>query len=144
VSLLHHEDFAPGSEVDLGEWTPTAAELAEFAREWDPRPHFVADAAAGTAEASGWHALCMWGRLYVDGVHLRAASMGGGGMEGIRFLKPVHAGERLRARVRVVESIRSRSRPERGTTLWEGVFVDDAGDDVLRMRGRSFFRRRDA
>ena len=73
---------------------------------------------------------------------MRAESMGGGGLEDIRFLKPVRPGERLTARVRVLEARPSQTRPERGTTVWEGELVDEAHEPVLRMRGLAFFRRR--
>jgi acyl dehydratase len=146
---LYFEDFPEGHEIELGEWTPTREEIIAFAREWDPQPfhldeEFARQGPFGGLVASGWHSICVWGRLYVEGVHARAASMGGGGLEGIRFRKPVRPGHRLRERVRVLEARPSTTRPERGTTLWEGVLVDDAGEIVLEMRGRAFFRRRAA
>jgi acyl dehydratase len=148
VTTLYYEDFPEGSEIELGEWTPSAEEIIEFARKWDPQYFHIDEEAAkqgpfGGLAASGWHAICMWGRLYVEKVHMRAASMGGGGLENIRMFKPVRPDERLRARVRVIEATPSKTRPERGTTLWEGVLVDDGGDVVFTMRGRAFFRRRD-
>ena len=144
---LYYEDFPEGSEIELGEWTPSVEEIVAFAREWDPGPLHTDEAAAqegpfGGLVASGWHSVCMWGKFYCEEVHLHAASMGGGGFEDIRFLKPVRPGERLRARVRVVEARTSQSKPERGITLWEGVLVDDGEEPVLRLRGRAFFRRR--
>jgi acyl dehydratase len=146
--LLHFEDFPEGQVTELGTWTPTAAEIIAFAREWDPQPFHVDEEAAregpfGELVASGWHGICVWGRLYVDVVHSRAASMGGGSMEDIRFLEPVRPGRRLHARVTVLEATPSKTRPERGTSYWRGTFVDDDGAEVLVMHGRAFFRRRD-
>jgi acyl dehydratase len=147
TELLYFEDFPEGHETDLGEWTPTAEEIVAFAREWDPQPfHLDPEAAAagpfGELVASGWHGICVWGLLYVEVVHIRAASMGGGAMEDIRFLQPIRPGDRLRAKVKVLEATLSKTREERGTSYWEGTFENDAGDVVLSMRGRAFFRRR--
>lgn len=147
--LLHFEDFPEGHVTRLGSWTPTAAEIVEFARRWDPEPFHVDEEAArsgpfGGLVASGWHGICAWGRLYVDVVHARAASLGGGAMEDIRWLRPVRPGMALHAAVTVLEATVSRTRPERGTSYWRGTFVDDDGDEVLVLHGRAFFRRRDA
>lgn len=144
---LHFEDFPAGQVTELGTWTPTAEEIVAFARKWDPQRFHVDEAAAAEGPfsglvASGWHGICVWGKLYVEVVHLHAASMGGGAMEDIRFLEPIRPGMRLRARVAVLEATPSKTRPERGTVLWRGTFVDDTGADVLVMHGRAFFRRR--
>jgi acyl dehydratase len=145
--LLHFEDFPEGQVTELGTWTPTAEEIVEFARQWDPQPFHVDERAAldgpfGGLAASGWHGICAWGKLYVEQVHVHAASMGGGAMEDIAFLKPVRPRVPLHARITVLEATVSKTRPERGTTYWRGTFVDDAGDEVLVMHGRAFFRRR--
>ena len=134
--------------TDLGTWTPTAEEIVAFAREWDPQPFHLDEEAArqgpfGGLVASGWHGICVWGRLYVDAVHGRAASMGGGAMEDIRFLKPIRPGRwPSTRRSGCWRRPRRRSRPERGTSYWRGTFVDDEGDEVLVLHGRAFFRRR--
>ena len=145
--VLYFEDFPAGHVTKLGSWTPTEGEIVAFAREWDPQPFHLDEEAArqgpfGGLVASGWHGICVWGRLYVDAVHSRAASMGGGAMEDIRFLKPVRPGMRLHAEVTVLEATPSKTRPERGTSYWRGTFVDDDGHEVLVMHGRAFFRRR--
>jgi acyl dehydratase len=134
---LHFEDFPAGWERELGTWTPLPDAVAEFGRQWDPRPEHV----DGTV-ASGWHLVCEWGRLYVEQVHAHAASMGGGGFDDVRFPAPARAGEPLLARVRVLEAIPSRTRPDRGTSLWQGTFEDAGGRVVLSLRGLAFFRRR--
>jgi acyl dehydratase len=147
TDLLHFEDFPAGQVTELGSWTPTAEEIISFAEKWDPQSFHVDEEAAATGPfgglvASGWHGLCMWGKLYVEAVHVRAASMGGGAMHDMQFVKPIRPGMTLHARITVLEATESKSRPERGTCAWRGTFVDDAGEDVVVLHGRAFFRRR--
>jgi len=134
---LYFEDFPTGMELELGGWTPSAEEIAIFARAWDPRPEGL-----GGAAASGWLGVCKLGGLFVDVVAANAASMGGGGFEDIRFPAPLRAGVPLRAVMNVLEASPSKTRPERGTMYWEGSFRDADGLVVLSLRARAFFRRR--
>ena len=74
--MLYFEDFPAGHVTELGSWTPTADEIVAFAREWDPQPFHLDEEAGregpfGGLVASGWHGICVWGRLYVDAVHSR-------------------------------------------------------------------------
>ncbi len=145
--LLHFEDFPAGQVTELGSWTPTEEEIVAFARQWDPQLFHVDPVAAvagpfGELVASGWHGISVWCRLYVEQIHVHAASMGGGAMEDIRFLAPVRPGVPLHARITVLEATPSTSRPERGTSYYRGTLVNDAGEDVLVLHGRAFFRRR--
>jgi acyl dehydratase len=134
---LYFEDFPAGEELEIGERTFTRDELARFARDWDPQPHLL-----DGERASDWQVFCTWGLLYVAAVHLKAASQGGAGVSDFRFPKPVRAGDRLRGRVRVLEARASSTKPERGTLVVEGVFVDGADELVFAHRSVVFFGRR--
>jgi acyl dehydratase len=68
--------------------------------------------------------------------------MGGAGLEEVRFVKPVRPGDRLCARIRILEATASKTRADRGTTLFVGVFVDENDEVVFSHRGRALFRRR--
>lgn len=68
----------------------------------------------GAQVASGWHTLCATMRLLVDGDILRGLPLIGLGFEHVKFLRAVRAGDVLRARVEILETRASRSRPERG------------------------------
>jgi len=94
----YFEDFAPGQDIDLGTRTVTEEEIVTFAREYDPQPfHVDRDAAAhsiyGGVIASGWHTCGMMMRMVVDGLLKRSASMGSPGLDGVRWLAPVRAGD---------------------------------------------------
>ena len=145
---LYFEDFAPGQAFDLGEREVTAEAIVAFAREWDPQPFHVDEEAArdgpfGGLAASGWHSAALWMRLYVDALLLRAASMGSPGLEELRWLVPVRAGDTVRARFVVLDVQPSSKRPDRGTVFFQGELVNQRDEVVVRMRGRGYFARRE-
>ncbi len=116
---LHFEDLTPGRVFDLGTTVVDRDEMLAFARRFDPQPFHV-DEEAGKASifgglaASGWFTASLWMRAYVDGVLVRAASLGSPGGEEIAWPAPVFAGDELRASMEVLEARRSLSRPSLG------------------------------
>jgi acyl dehydratase len=102
--LLHYEDFAPGEVRELGSYVLSAEEIVAFAREFDPQPfHLDAEAAEasilGGLCASGWQVCAIMMRLTVDGFLAGAAGMGSSGVDEVKWLKPVFAGETVKARL---------------------------------------------
>ena len=113
------EDLPEGRTLDLGERLVTREEIVAFATEFDPQPHHLDDEAAaksilGGLSASGWHTCAMMMRMLVDGLAIRAASMGSPGIEEVRWMRPVRPGDVLRMRGEVKAARVSRSRPEMG------------------------------
>ncbi len=145
---IYWEDFEPGQVIEIeGTTTLTKDEIMEFAREWDPQPFHIDEAAAnqsiyGGVIASGWHTGVVTMRLLVDGLLGKAASLGSPGLDEIRWLKPVRPGDTLRARAVIHETRRSRSKPDRGTVkvTWETYNQDD--EKVMTMTGIQMFARR--
>ena len=106
------EDFTEGAVFEYGAHEVTREAIIEFAREFDPQP-FHLDEAAGKASllgglaASGWHtaAACM-GRLvasrkpYADEARRRGlpevAKGPSPGFRDLKWMKPVYAGDTLR------------------------------------------------
>ena len=142
------EDFPVGKVMDLGTRHVTREEIIEFASRFDPQPFHVNEEAAkasiyGGLIASGWHTVSMTMRLMCDGYLLESASLGSPGVDQVRWLKPVRPGDTLTARMTVLESRASASKPDRGTSksLWE-VFNQN-GELVMTMEGMGMFRRRE-
>ena len=52
--------------------------------------------------------------MMCDAYLLESASAGSPGMESIKWLKPVRPGDRLSVRMTILETTRSRSKPDRG------------------------------
>jgi acyl dehydratase len=134
VTELAYEDFTPGRSFDLGTVVVDRDEMLAFARRFDPQP-FHLDEAAGAASifgglaASGWFTASLWMRAYVDGLLVRAASVGSPGGEEIRWPAPVFAGDELRASVEVLGARRSRSRPAVGLVRLRSLL--HRGDELV-------------
>jgi acyl dehydratase len=143
----YFEDFEPGQDIDLGTRTVTEDEIVAFARDYDPQPfHVDHDAAArsiyGGVIASGWHTCGMMMRMVVDGIMNRSASMGSPGLDGVRWLAPVRAGDSLNVRYQTVKVKASASRPDRGVVWSKWVAVNQHGETVCTVEGMGMFGRR--
>jgi acyl dehydratase len=143
--LLHFEDFAVGQVIDLGSYAVTAAEIREFASEFDPQP-FHLDEAAGRASllgglaASGWHVCAMFMRLLADGWLNKTASMGSNGVPEVKWLKPVLEGEVLSGTVTIISKRVSSKRPEMGIFQCLFELFNQAGVKKTEMTAVVFMR----
>ncbi len=141
------EDLEVGSTRELGSVVPTREQILDFARQFDPQPFHLDDAAAeasvfGKLCASGWHTCAMAMRLMVDNFLSQAAALGSPGLESLKWTRPVFPGDTLSLRHTVVDRRPMASRPDVGLvrTVWE--MHNQQGDKVLHMEGWSMFRRR--
>ena len=80
-----YEDLEIGLVLDLGSKTVTAEEIVEFAREFDPQPMHLDEAAGkagilGGLSASGWHTCSIYMRMVCDAFILQSTSEGAPGM----------------------------------------------------------------
>ena len=101
MSLLYFEDFPIGETVEFGDRLVTAEEIVDFARQFDPQPFHLDDAAArgtqaGGLIASGWQTASLLMRMCCDEFVLRSASRGSPGVGELNWVKPVRPGDRLR------------------------------------------------
>lgn len=149
MSLLYFEDFQPGQVIDLGEHRFTESQILDFARQFDPQPfHLDHEAAAashfGGLVASGWHTCSVVMRQIVDGLLQRAVSHGSPGVDEIRWLKPVRPGDTLRVSMCVIETVPSRSRPDRGVIKCEYQGINQHGETAVTMKTMGMFGRRPA
>lgn len=145
--VLYWEDFKVGETVEMGSHRFSAQEIIEFGRQFDPQPFHVDPEAArasfyGTLIASGWHTCAIAMRLMCDSYVNRTRSMGSPGVDNIRWLAPVKAGDTLTYRRTALEARASRSRPDAGLVRnrWEAVNQD--GVLVLSMEGWGMLGRR--
>lgn len=144
---LYWEDFPVGETVEFGNHRITAQDIVAFATEFDPQPIHLDDEAArqtllGGLAASGWHTCAIMMRMLCDAYVLDSASMGGPGMDEVRWLKPVRPGDVLRIRRTCVESRASRSRPEMGLTRFTWDMYNQAGEHLMTATGTNMIARR--
>jgi acyl dehydratase len=138
TGLLHYEDFHAGMTIDLGSYPVTAEEIVSFAKEFDPHP-FHLDEEAGRKSllgglcASGWHSCAMLMRMLVDGYLSRTAGLGSNGVDEVKWLKPVFAGETLKASVTVVAKRVSSRKPDMGILTMRADVSNGHGERKMEM-----------
>lgn len=140
------EDFPVGHSEIYGPLIIDEAEMLAFAREFDPQPMHL-DAGSEQARsmggrlASGWFTAAANMRLMVDAFLGKSSSMAGPGVASLRWPKPVHAGDILNGRYRVLDRRASRSKPDRGLVRFLLTLETPAGEtafeqDCIVMFGR--------
>ncbi len=148
--MLWWEDFAVGRTDRFGGYEVTREEALVFARAYDPQPFHVDDAAAaanplfGRLAASGWHTAAMAMRMIADhwaGLGGRAI-LGGAGIDELRWLAPVHPGDRLRCETEVVEAPPSRRKPDPGLLRTQLTVFNQHDAAVMRHQSVIVVRRR--
>jgi acyl dehydratase len=145
--LRHFEDFVAGDVIELGRRTITKDAIIAFATEFDPQAFHVDERAAaqsvfGGLIASGWHTGSLTMRLFYDGVIKDTASLGSPGVDELRWVKPVRPGDTVSGRMTVLETVASRSKPDRGIVRSLLELRNQHGDVVLMMKGVNFISRR--
>jgi acyl dehydratase len=145
----YFEDFTVGEVIPLGSHQVTRAEIIAFAAEFDPQPfHLDERQGAGTMRAgtmvdgliaSGWHVSGLFMRMLCDGFLLESSSLGSPGIETLKWRKPVRAGDTLTAKATVIETRRSKSRPEMGIVRFRSEVENQAGEIVMWLENPILF-----
>ncbi|MBC7416144.1 MAG: MaoC family dehydratase [Herminiimonas sp.] len=143
----YFEDMVVGETRQVGTRTVTEAEILAFATEFDPQPFHVDQAAAeqsiyGGIIASGWHTCSMMMRVMVDNFLKDAASLGSPGVDEVRWLKPVRAGDTLSISTTATSATPSTSKPDRGVIATEWRAINQRGELVATVKGMGMFARR--
>jgi acyl dehydratase len=143
-----YEDFAEGMTIELGKRHVTAAEIIEFAGEFDPQP-FHLDEAAGKASvlgglsASGWHTCGIFMRMLCDTLLIDSSSQGGPGVDLVRWKRPVLAGDTLTGKGMVRSKRVSQKRPHIGLVAWHYDLFNQRGEIVFEFENTVMFSRRE-
>jgi acyl dehydratase len=145
IKERYFEDYPAGEVLEVGDHLVTREEIVAFASRYDPQPFHLDDDAAresiyGGLIASGWMTCSVVMRMLVDHVISPISSMGSPGIDELRWLRPVRPGDRLRARVTVLETRRSSSRPDRGIIRLQQEALNQHDEVVLSMRGMGMYR----
>ena len=108
----YFEDWPLGETLETGSLELTRESVLAFARDYDPQPFHLDDAAAaqtifGRLAASGWQTASATMRLIVEGALLEGVGVG---VDELRWHKPVYPGDTLRV---VAECASKRATPEK-------------------------------
>ena len=136
TDTLYYEDLVVGAVKTFGAYPVTRADVLEFADKYDPQPFHLDDEAAKTSifgrlAASGWQTASITMRLMVDHFIGKIASLGGAGVDNLRWLKPVYPGDTLSVRSTLLEKRRSSSRPEMGLIRTRQETLNQHGEVVM-------------
>jgi acyl dehydratase len=140
------DDFQVGDVTTFGRTRVTAEDIRAFARQFDPQP-FHLDEAAGRATpfgglvASGWHTASLCMRMMVDQMGTGSGSIGSPGVDELRWLMPVRPGDELSVRSTVLEVTPSRSKPDRGVLRVRYEVLNGGGEVVMSMVALAMFLR---
>ena len=143
IEERYFEDYLTGSVHEFGSIVVEEAEVIAFAQRFDPQPfHLDPDAARqtrfGGLIASGWHTASLMMRLIVEHYLSRAASLGSPGVDELHWLKPVRPGDELSVRATIVETQRSRSKPDRGIVHSFIEVLNQHEEVVMSLKGVNF------
>lgn len=136
----YSENLTEGQTHEFEDRTVACNEIVEFAERHDPQPFHLNEAAAeesifGGLIASGWHTVCIYTRMLVDGFMGDVANMGGRGVDDLRWHRPVRPGDTLSGRVEVVHKSES-GRPDRGIVDFKMTCTNQDNEVVLTMTVR--------
>ena len=131
------EDFAVGQTIDHGQRTVSAEAIVAFAEVYDPE-----NVDTGAPTACGWHVALTFMQLMADSMLLDSTSMGSPGIEMLQWLKPVGAGDTIRARSTVIETRVSKSRPEMGLVRFRHEATGADGERLMLIENSIMFGRR--
>ncbi len=143
------EDFSVGEKFRTRGMTVDESEIMDFARKYDPQPiHTDVEAAgAGPFEgliASGFHTACVIFRLWVDLGLMEKSSLGGPGIQDLRWVLPVRPGDTLHGEIEILEARPLKSRLDRGVLRYHTIGYNQRDEAVITFDSASFLKRREA
>ena len=135
----HFEDLAVGEVIDLGRTTVSKEMIITFAREFDPFPFHLDEAAAkasllGGLASSGWQTGALSLRMLVDSFLSKVASCGGLGFRDLKWKNPVMVGDTIGGTVTIAELRRSSSHPQWGIVTMDFDIRNQKQRPVMSMR----------
>jgi acyl dehydratase len=153
------EDLAIGDRKEMGAHTFTADEIKAFARQYDPQPFHIDEAAAARSHfgglcASGWHTSAMCMRLSVKSLREEdeamrrrgepvARSGPSPGVRDIKWHKPVYPGDTITF-TNETRDKRDSSRKGFGLIVSYNTGTNQKGELVYSAQGAVFVERRPA
>jgi len=145
--LRTFEDFTPGDIISLGEYRVTEAEMMAFSERYDPQffhtdPVAAKDSPYGGIIASGWLTAAIFQRMQSDSFMLDSSCMGSPGVDEIRWLKPVRAGDSLHG-TNTVEAVKpSNSKPDRGAVFSQVEIYNQDDTLVMTLKTRVIYMKK--
>jgi len=137
-STKYFEDWTVGNAVHGAErYTMRENRMIDFACEFDPQDFHTdatkaKDSIFGQLIASGWHTGSAMMLLITE--FLGEASLGSPGLDELRWVQPVVAGDELRLVMTPVDKRRSKSKPDRGLITMQQEVFNQADELVMSAK----------
>ncbi len=130
--------------IHQGPVTMDKAEMLAFAQAYDPQwfhvdPERAKDSRWGGLIASGWMTCGVAMRMAVDGILHDSESFGSPGLERLRWMVPVRAGDQLSLEATVDSKRVSSSREDLGIIRWTWRLFNQDKAQVLEVEVTSLF-----
>lgn len=141
---MKFKDFKNGMVIKHPPVIVTQDEMLAFAKLYDPQWFHTDSERAqkgrwGGLIASGWLTCSLAMRMAVDAALAESESFGSPGMEKVRWLLPVRAGDALRLEA-TVDSVRvSSSRDDLGIVRWSWRLYNQRDEQVVDLEATSLF-----
>ena len=132
---LYLEDVPVGYQSTIGEWQLTRDEIIELAKQWDPQPFHIDDAAAersvfGGLVASSLHVFALCTRLFFDHEdQIQILAMLS--KDKIRLQNPARVGDTLTYSTECISNNPSSSKPDRGSIILSDTVTNQRDETVL-------------
>ena len=111
--------------------------ITAFARQFDHHPAHLSEDTAKTSMfgvfcASGWHTGAVTMRLISETMPIARGGMGAG-VEHLRWVRPVRAGDALRIEIAILATRASRTRPDVGIVTYRGTTLNQRDEAVQQF-----------
>ena len=144
---LYFEDFFVGQVIESAEATITEEEIISFGRNYAPLPYHTdpltaAETMFGGIVAPGYQTAALTFGLFVRTGTFRACGMGSPGIDKLRWLKPVRAGDKLRVTAEIIEVSPAKAEGGRDAIRISYRTRNQDGEAVMTLTSLHFVRRR--
>jgi len=132
------EDLSVGEKNITSSVSVSAADIVEFAKNYDPQPMHVGQGVNAGVDsdsliASGWHTAALVMRLLVDSQPFGSTQLLGLGIDDLRWPKPVRPGDTIAAETEILSIRRSRSQQGYGIVRMRVTARNQQGEIVYGM-----------
>ena len=146
IQFKYFEDLKVGDRYITDGYTIQSSDISAFAMMYDPQPFHIDEVAAeqsifGGIIASGFQTIALCFRLFIQSGVFNRASLGGTGLDEVRWYAPVRSGDTLRAEIEVSRLVVSKSKPDRGIAVLLYQGFKQRNERVVSFYGNHYLLR---
>ena len=148
-TAFYLDDFHPGNVYETPAVTVTREQLIGFAREYDPQPFHLDDAAGnasvfGGIAAGGFQTAALAWALGLRTGMFDDCAMAGIGVDELRWRLPLKPGDPLNCKMTVIDHRPSQSEADRGIATFVYDMTNQNGEVIMTLKLIQMLKRRPA